>query len=133
MFTFKEFFLEAIKLTPSDPKINEYIKIVHSWGSPSPYSGREFIIDNCILDLRNHWNKAHISFISALEKNKKHGTNLMLRLIRLADEMSVTLSLNPDPVGKDSMHYKRLIEWYKTFGFVGNLSGMLREPNINVE
>jgi len=29
------------------------------------------------------------------------------------------------------MHYKKLIKWYKTFGFVGNLSGMIREPKIN--
>jgi len=63
MFTFKQFFLEAIKLTPSDHKIGEYIKIVNSWGYPNPFEPNLFVIDNCNLNLQNHRNKAHISFI----------------------------------------------------------------------
>jgi hypothetical protein len=131
MISFRDYYTESvIKLTPSDPNVKTYLSEVSSWGKENPFNYNEYIIDNVKLELSNARDKVRINFIGSISPKKGDGTKLMNRLIELADKMNIKLSLSPDVVGDEGIKdIRKLIGWYKRFGFKGGLDGMIRIPN----
>lgn len=65
-----------------------------------------------------------IDYIEAKEKRQGHGTDLMLYICSMADQLGLDVSLLP--VVNSGMPLKKLKAWYASFGFVDYPSGMIR-------
>jgi len=83
-----------------------------------------------ISEVRPFDGKIHISWIQALEPRQGSGNSFMEWICKLADKYQVSMGLNPEPKGQNSMPKKRLKEFYSKFNFKKDKYGyMVRKPN----
>jgi ribosomal protein S18 acetylase RimI-like enzyme len=111
----------VIKLRGNNPspKVDEYKNIVYSWGKLNPMNESEVLIDNCLLILKNSFNKIHIEHIRSLPefRNQGHASKLLKRLVDLADKMNIKMTLFTDQTDQEGLPEHSLIDWYKRYGF----------------
>ncbi len=71
------------------------------------------------LDLKGNEipNSVDIELIRAGEKGKGHGTEIMRRLTKMADETDTALTLFPTPYGDGGLDIEDLVAFYKKQGF----------------
>ena len=131
MLSFRDYYTESvIRLSPRDPNIKSYITEVELWGTKNPLNNKQNLIDNVKLELSDARDRVRINFIGSISPKQGDGTRLMNRLIELADRMNIKLALSPDMVGEEGIKdIRKLIGWYKRFGFEGGLDRMIRIPN----
>jgi GNAT superfamily N-acetyltransferase len=118
----------------SQAKSTAYVEKLWAMGYPNPINDRETIIDNEILI--EAWpleDSVYLTGLRAVAHGKGAGTRVMTRLVQLADEMGVTLTLSPRPLevprGQKKIPAKKLVEFYKRFGFTGSgRTEMRRRP-----
>ena len=125
-----------IKLRGKDqnPKVLEYKNIVYSWGKPNPYSENEVLIDNCLLKLQVNFKGIYIEHIRVLTQFKGRGyaSKILKRLVDLADEMNIRLSLSATQTDREGLSDESLKNWYKRYGFEDGEyedGEMIRYPN----
>ena len=65
------------------------------------------------------WVELMIVVVQYKNRNKKHGTDFMKRIIELADQEQVDVFLTPDASysEKEDMSKAQLIKWYRKLGF----------------
>lgn len=118
----------------SQAKSTAYVKKLGAMGYPNPINDRETVIDNEILI--EAWpleDSVYLTGLRSVTHGKGAGTRVMTRLVTLADEMGVTLTLSPRPMavapGQKKIPAKKLVEFYRRFGFEGSgRSEMRRRP-----
>jgi len=66
-----------------------------------------------------------IYMIEAKTRNKGIGTDIMNKILDIADEFGITIKLVPSPYKNinDEKYYNFLREWYRSFGFIGSQFG----------
>ena len=72
----------------------------------------------------------HLLHLSAFRPRRGNGSKMIVMLCQKADQLSVTLSVNPIPMhnGKDTqVSSKTLIDWYGQYGFRGDTL-LIRKP-----
>lgn len=71
------------------------------------------------LDLKGNKipNSVDIELIRAGKKGKGHGTEIMRRLTKMADETNTTMTLFPTPYGDGGLELEDLVAFYKKQGF----------------
>tara|TARA_B100000575_G_scaffold94837_1_gene75582 strand:+ start:3929 stop:6427 length:2499 start_codon:yes stop_codon:yes gene_type:complete len=62
-------------------------------------------------------NSVDIELIRAGKKGKGHGTEIMRRLTKMADETGTTMTLFPTPYGDGGLNLEDLVSFYKKQGF----------------
>ena len=102
---------------------------IDSWGFPNPFDSKEIIIDNkCAISIHPFEGEISIQSFRCFQPKSGYGTELMKRIIALADEYQVNLTLSPEPLNtKVKIPQKKLMEFYKRFGFKGNKEYMTRK------
>lgn len=123
----------VMALRSKEKLTEDYVAKVRTWGAANFIDPRETVIDNeAIVEVRPQWGKVYLTGLRVVEQKKGTGTRLMTRLTQLADEMGVTLTLNARPLdvppGQKKIPQKKLVEFYKRFGFTGRASDMARKP-----
>ena len=86
------------------------------------------------LDLKGEEipNSVDIELIRAGKKGKGHGTEIMRRLTKMADETGTTMTLFPTPYGDGGLNLEDLVSFYKKQGFE-YLDPDLNNPDIDRE
>ena len=77
-------------------------------------------------------NSVDIELIRAGKKGKGHGTEIMRRLTKMADETGTTMTLFPTPYGDGGLNLEDLVSFYKKQGFE-YLDPDLNNPDIDRE
>lgn len=73
-------------------------------------------------------NEVFIEHLEVCETGQGAGSVLLQRLCDLADTLHVRLSLNAQPQGPNAMPRRKLIQWYRSFGFRGPGDALVRKP-----
>ena len=114
-----------------DQILNQFLNLLNkkSQLSRNPFMPREFVYgDKGSLEFsrfnKQDRNEIELQDIMAFEKQKGIGSSMMQDIIDVADEMGVKLTLTAKPFGNDpkSLELMNLINFYRKFGFVTDLS-----------
>ncbi len=113
-----------------DAQARAFVSTVRDWGYQNPLNPFETVIDNQLgLELRDSFGKVYLQQIRAFQMQTGAGTRLMRRLADAADAAGVTLTLNAHPLQvAHKIPKKKLVEFYKRFGFTGRADNMVRKP-----
>ena len=101
------------KPNPLNPSLN-------SW-----YMGKKDDTDCLVLTDLSEWDGAiHVGSIQTVPPNVCEGqgfaSQVMNKLVNLADKHEVPMSLDPAPFGSEKLGVKELMQWYHRAGFSPN-------------
>jgi hypothetical protein len=107
-----------------DNVLNEFLNKLNSLNPVqiNPINNKSFIYgDKASLEFnrfdKGDKNEISLEGISSLEKGKGLGKEAMIDIIKSADELGTTLTLDAKPFGKEGLGKKELIDFYKKNGF----------------
>ncbi len=114
--------------------VKDFMKEVDALGYRNPFNDMEVVVDDkCSIGVQVSSDTVHIDTLRCFSPKSGHGTEIMTRIINLADKYKVNLSLYPVPLKtKVQISQKKLIEFYKRFGFVGTKALMTRKHKEDV-
>lgn len=118
------------KFLEEGSQANKFVDTVRSWGYANPFNPVETIIDNRLaVEVVPFDDNVTLKSIRSFSHKQGHGSEFMQKLTYLADSMNITIELDPHPLQTDKrIPLKKLLEWYKRFGFKGSSNGMIRRP-----
>lgn len=111
-----------------------FIEKVFAMGYENPFNQRETVIDNeIVVEVMPVGDReVYLTGLKAFQHRAGAATRLLTRLAALADELGVTLTLRskpmPVPRGQKPIPAKKLVAFYKRFGFTGTRADMARIP-----
>lgn len=128
---YETFIAEAkIKLggTSTPSNVDQFFDELTSVTKQHPFNNKARILGNTAVELYYANGSVHLSDIQSFNIGSGAGTEAMEYLVSLADKHRVTLDLFA--VGYASVPTKKLIAWYKKFGFVvdDGKDYMVRKP-----
>lgn len=126
----------------------EFCEAVLGWGCVNPMNAREVLVDtstyaehdwrmmahDCGIGVELHPvaepDTVRLSSLRAFRPGNGAGTSFMTHLVRLADEQGITLVLTAQPLATQvRTPVRRLVPFYRRFGFTGPRRGMRRVPH----
>jgi hypothetical protein len=108
----------------------KFVRQVRAWGYPNPFNAREIVVGDAVsLEVHEFDGTVRLVSIRAFTPKQGAGTEVMEKLVELADQLGVTLGLDPVPYhAQVKIPQRKLIQWYRRFGFTGGAEGMERLP-----
>lgn len=107
-----------------DTVLNKFLNKLNSLNPVqiNPINNKSFIYgDKASLEFnrfdKGDKNEISLEGISSLEKGKGLGKEAMIDIIKSADELGTTLTLDAKPFGREGLGKKELIDFYKKNGF----------------
>jgi hypothetical protein len=100
--------------------IDKAVDEIERLGIRNPINPKDIIIDGSVsVEVRNWDGRLWFSSLYSMDRGKGNANRVMKKITDIADKYNVTVALDAEPFGKgsDMLTKRRLIAFYKKFGF----------------